>query len=185
MAKINIITFAIALWVLIQIAGVADGEPVSITAIGVISGVMGIIEFLKARYSELQSSKEDTTIPPQSDKWEKFFSNEIHAIYEAVMDSREHMELSRSMSILQESFSLIYNKYNATLIMKKDFEEKNKKISRTLTDDYIQSLNKIIQEFRFNSPLKTIYETVEGPLPRVTLLGLPFLKQYEVRDSCV
>ncbi|KAJ8674421.1 hypothetical protein QAD02_005683 [Eretmocerus hayati] len=176
MARYNVIVGAV---LVIAIGGVQQVDGVILNAIGVISGVAGIIDFVKNKFDSLSSddrkSKEET-------QWKSQVSDDIHKILEVVESLKDDIVFSTSMDDLRNSFNKIRNNYE-TIVKARDDLAKKKLLSESQKDRYDRIADEIIRQTISNSPLKTIYDTIGDSSNRYSSLSTSFLKQYQVRGN--
>ncbi|KAJ8673347.1 hypothetical protein QAD02_004609 [Eretmocerus hayati] len=158
------------------------------TAIGVISGIMGIFDFLKNRYGELtamdlvkaQSTFETVRI------WKKNMNHDIDEIYNAINLLPERQAFYNSMDKMRSDFLEIYN--NFKLFLDEDCpisrnDNRYEKTSASKASDCRIVASRIIGDYKTSgTPLLSIHNTVRDVLHNFTTMQASWIGNYQVRS---
>ncbi|KAJ8674455.1 hypothetical protein QAD02_005717 [Eretmocerus hayati] len=182
MVQLNGIVCAVILSILAQTCHEAESFPYA-AAIGVVSGVMGIIEFLKARYHDFLSPTKPEMVQNmmerESSDWKARLNWNVENIHGAIKNVEERQQFSKSMDSIRDSFTLIHNNFQSTLEKKKVLDKKSK-ISASESNYYKERANNLIDDYDVRKHLKSIYDTISDSFKKlISIYPKPLIEQYE------
>ncbi|KAJ8674379.1 hypothetical protein QAD02_005641 [Eretmocerus hayati] len=157
-----------------------DSFGIGAAAIGVVSGALGIYEFIRSTWERFNTrlDKGEYPVEKESDELKAQFLADLRSFREEIRFIDEKNAFLDSLNEIGSAFVKILDNFNF-ILEKKKILDNDTDITPQAQDDYIQTAREMINYHVHHDPLNVVHSTIRGTKKIVVNSASEFIGQYE------